>query len=407
VLVFFVTLQTAQANRCPALDPPGTEQYIVRILAGDVEELLWQLKVAWPNTTLLLADGVYRLMPRQTLEVQAQQITIRSASGKREAVVIEGGYNNITINADDCTVADMTLRAPRFHNIQVRGELGVSRARMYNLHLQDAGQQFIKVSTGDGAQGKFADDGLVACSLIEYSTHSRGTDRSPPSYTNGVDILAGRGWVIRDNVFRRIRSEAGPAGPAILAWKNAMDTRIEGNVIIDSWRGIALGLMGPDRYSRGGSQVVYDHQNGMVMNNVILALHEPADAAIENNFAFNSQVLHNTIYYNETLRHAVNWSIEYRLSPTTVLIANKLTNLPVRKRHPIPAQESRVEGNVAGAKPEWFRDIMSEDYHLTPNAPAIDQGTSSLENLTDIDGDTRPAGRVSDAGADESTYGLE
>jgi len=98
-----------------------------------------------------------------------------------------------------------------------------------------------------------------------------------------VNILARKGWVIRDNVFRRIRSQAGPAGPAILVWKNSRDTVIRRNLIIDSCRGIALGLSSPNTCSRGGVNVVYDHQNGLVENNVILVLHEPDDAAIENN----------------------------------------------------------------------------------------------------------------------------
>jgi hypothetical protein len=36
-----------------------------------------------------------------------------------------------------------------------------------------------------------------------------------------------------------------------------------------------------NKRSRGGSDVEFDHQNGLVVNNVILALTEPADSAIE------------------------------------------------------------------------------------------------------------------------------
>ncbi len=75
-----------------------------------------------------------------------------------------------------------------------------------------------------------------------------------------------------------------------------MDTEIRRNLIVDSWRGIAVGLMAPNNLSRGGANVLYDHQNGIVDNNVILALNEPADAAIENNYALNSQIQNNTIY---------------------------------------------------------------------------------------------------------------
>jgi hypothetical protein len=371
------------------------------IKSGSVQELLQQSRTASPDTTLLLEDGTYALASNQSLEVRAPRVTISSVSGNRGAVIITGGSNNISINANDVTIADLTLRNPRFHNIQVHGERGVARTTIYNVHLMDAGQQFIKVSAGDGTQGKFADDGLVACSLIEYTTYARGTDVTPPAYTNGVDIIAGKGWSIRDNTFRRIRSQAGPAGPAILVWRNATDTTIQRNLIVDCWRGIALGLSAPNHRSRGGAEVQYDHQNGLVENNVILALHEPADAAIENNFALHSRVLHNTVYYNETLKHAVDWAIEYRFPPTTAIIQNNLTNRRILKRSPYPHQEATVQGNVTHATAGWFRAMTAEDFHLVERTPALDAGVAVPDSLEDIDGDKRPIGQAPDAGADE------
>jgi hypothetical protein len=138
-----------------------------------------------------------------------------------------------------------------------------------------------------------------------------------------------------------------------------------------------------------------------VENNVILALHEPADAAIENNFALHSRVLHNTVYYNEAIKHTVDWAIEYRFPPTTAVIQNNLTNLRILKRPPYPHQEARVEGNVTHAAPAWFRDVTREDIHLVEAAPAIDAGVSVPDSTGDIDGDTRPVGDAPDAGADE------
>jgi hypothetical protein len=400
-VLFSAVSKVAAADFCPRLDAPGQGQQVRVIKSGDVRELLQQLASASPNTTLQLTDGIYRLASNQSLEVNTPGITIRGASRNRTAVIVEGGYNNISINSIDVIVADLTLRNPGFHNIQVRGEKGVVRTKIYNVHLLDAGQQFIKVSTGDGLAGNFADDGLIACSLIEYTTYSRGTGSTPPSYTNGVDILAGKGWLIRDNIFRRIRSQAGPAGPAILVWKNALDTVVRRNVIFDSSRGIALGLSAPDRYSRGGPEVKYDHQHGLVENNVIIALREPADAAIENNYSLNSRIFHNTVYYNPRIKHAVNWSIEYRFPPTTAIIKNNLTNLPIIKRHPSPVQEAIAAGNVTDAAETWFRDVSVVDMRLVATALAIDRGVLLPESQEDGDGTRRPFGRASDAGAFE------
>lgn len=353
-----------QRRFCPPLPSPRAEQKSLHIASGEVSTLLEALRTARPGTTLLLADGLYPLAPHQSLEVSTPGITIRGASGRRAAVVIEGGYNTVSINADDVTVADVTLRNSTFHAIQVRGEVGLVRPTIYNVHLVDAGQQFVKVSTGDGTQGKFADAGLVACSLIEYTTHARGTDSTPPSYTNGVDILAGKDWVIRDNVFRHIRSQAGPTGPAVLVWKNAMNTLIQRNLILDSWRGIALGLSAPDAGSRGGAHVVYDHQNGLVENNVILALHKAADAAIENNYALNSRIVNNIVHYNEEINHGVRWSIEYRFLPTQVLIKENHTNFPIMKRKPYPEKKSIVQNNTIHTRRNWFVDIIKGNLNL-------------------------------------------
>ena len=349
----------AKASRfCPRLATPQHQRQTVMIQSGDIRSLRRQLDKAAPGTTFLFADGTYSLTKRQVLKVATPQITIRSASGNRDGVIIEGGRNNIAVNADDFTVADLTLRTPRHHNIQVRGEKGAQRPTIYNVHLVDAGQQFVKVSAGKGTPRKFSDQGLVACSLIEYTTYSRGSSSSPASYTNGIDMLAGKGWVIRDNTLRRIRSKEGKAGPAILIWKNAQDTVITRNLIIDSWRGIALGLGKPNKYSRGGPQVQFDHQNGRVENNIILALNEPADSAIENNWANNSHIIGNVIYYNEKLKHKVNWSIEYRFPPTTVVIQNNLSNLPILKRRPFPHNEAQQAGNVTNAPPQRFQPFL-------------------------------------------------
>ena len=62
--------------------------------SGDAAGLVAKVRAALPDTTFLLADGVYNLTSAQSLEVRAPRITIRSASGNRNAVIIHGGYNN-------------------------------------------------------------------------------------------------------------------------------------------------------------------------------------------------------------------------------------------------------------------------------------------------------------------------
>jgi hypothetical protein len=380
----------AECEYCPPLGPPGPEQTVVEV--SSIEELRSELASASPDTTLSLADGIYDLSGGPDLQVYSPGVTIRSASGNRDAVIIQGGGNNLSILASHTTVADLTLRNAVNHDIQVHGEVGVLGTIIYNVRLQDSGQQLFKVSTGLGDIGTFGDEGLVACSLLEYTTNA------PSDYTNGVLVLAGRDWVIRDNELRRIRGPSGPAGPAILFWKNASGSVVKRNFIAECWRGIALGLEPPDAYSRGWPDVTHDHQDGLVENNVIIALEAQVDAPIENNHALNSRILHNTIF---TVNSTVLWSIETRFAGTTAVVKNNLANRQTLNRSPGEA-EMVEEGNVLDATSAWFRGLESADFHLVAGAPAADRGVAVPESPEDIDGDARPAGTSPDAGADES-----
>ena len=49
-----------------------------------------------------------------------------------------------------------------------------------------------------------------------------------------------------------------------------------------------------------------------------------------------------------------------------------------------------------------FRNAAAADFHLNAGAAAIDAGSPTNSPATDIDGDTRPAGKAPDAGADET-----
>jgi len=395
-------VQLTDSPLCQTFPSPDPHFPIIKVKAGDVQALTKLVRKARPGTTIMLEDGVYVLDTKQSIRIKVPGLTLRGASRNRDAVRIEGGSSGIVIAANYVTIADLTVAKPRFHSIQVRGERGVSYTRIYNVHLIDAGQQFVKISAGNGEDGRYGDHGLVACSHIEYTTYSKGNGRTPPSYTNGIDILAGKDWVVRDNVIRRIRSEKGPAGPAILVWKNAQNTVIKRNRIVDSWRGIALGLMAAGKRSRGGPDVLYDHQNGLIENNVILVIGDPADAAIENNFARESKIYHNTIFYRDDLHHQARWSIEYRFPPTEGIdIRNNLSNLPIRKRSPFPGEQAVTGGNVTTADAGWFVDVFDEDVHLLPNVAPVDAGEVLVGTHQDFDGTTRPIGKKPDSGADE------
>jgi hypothetical protein len=383
---------------CPPLPPPSGA--IVNV--SNVTQLQNAVNNLASNTTILIADGTYDLT--NTLNIRAvNNVALRSASGNRDGVVIRGkgmsnaSYGNVPhvaaiYDANDVLIADVTLRDAYFHLVQVHGEEGPQRPRFYNLHLIDSGEQFIKGST-DGSQNprRYADGGLVECSLFEY------TDRARSNYTNAVDVLAGADWIIRDNVFRRIRAPIGQlAGPAILMWRNSLNTIVERNQFIECDRAIALGLSAPDANARGGN-LTYDHQGGRIRNNFIYRAAGSAtgDVGITVNYSNNYKIDYNTVILNTSFA----WTIEYRFAASTGFVRYNLTDGPIVQRD---GASGTLAGNLTNAQSAWFVNAAAGDLHLTASATAaIDQAVALADVVDDFDGHFRPGGTAPDVGADE------
>jgi len=349
------------------------------------------------NTTILIADGTYDLT--NTLNIRGvTNVAIRAQSGNRAGVVLRGrgmsnpAYGSVphvvaVYNASNVLIADLTLRDAYYHLIQIHGEADADGVHMHNLHLVDAGEQFVKGSTA-GPPGPYADDGEVSCSTFEY------TDRARSDYTNAVDVLAGSNWVIRDNVFRNIRAPLGQlAGPAILMWRNSLDTTVERNLFIECDRAIALGLSSPDANSRNG-ETVYDHQGGIIRNNMIYR-EGPGDTGITVNYARDVEISHNTVILNGTFPWG---AIEYRFAATNAWIHNNLTDAPIWQRNGATAA---ISGNLTSAELGWFVDPGSGDLHLRSGTPPVDAISPVASVADDYDGAPRPYGPAVDIGADE------
>ncbi len=388
----FQPAATASVCRQCGWRPPEGPVVAVRTVA----ELERAAASARSGETILLADGVYAL--RRMIDLATPHVTLRGRSGDPDKVVLHGrGMTGdsvgigISVSAPDVTIADVTIRDLGSHAIQIRGERGASRFTLHNARLQDTGQQLLKGSVSEAPV--YADDGLVACSRFSYTSHA------PSDYTNGVDLLATSGWVIRDNQFVRIRgpeADGWRAGPAILVWAASSNTIIERNVILDSFRGIALGLGDTaSRYARNGERA-YDHSGGLVRNNVIVNLNRWADEAVEANAARDVRIDHNTVF----TEGSTPWSISLRFAASDALVRNNLTNHRVFLRD---GGQATLDGNVTSARRSWFVDAPNGDMHLAPaGRPAIDAGVAIADITSDFDRAARPAGRAPDAGAFET-----
>lgn len=334
--------------------------------------------------TILLENGTYTISGM--LWVSASGVTVRSRSGNREAVILQGDgmtgsvSHIFNVAGNNFTAQDMTLKRVANHAIQLQINVDGFTAR--NLHVLDAGEQMLKIAYDAGNMSASSDNGLVENSLFEYSA-----GRGPQYYIGGVDAHNAKNWIVRDNTFKNIKSPSDDIAEfAIHFWSESQNTLVERNMIINCDRGIGFGLG-----ERG-------HIGGIIRNNMIY--HDSsegfADVAIGLEDARNPQVYNNTIYMANSYPNA----IEYRFGSTTgVQIYNNLTNKAITARD---GASGTAANNVTNAQASWFVAPASGNLHLKSSiSSVVDQGRSISGLTNDFDKETRPKGSGVDIGADE------
>ena len=341
-----------------------------------------QANASGGNMTILIANGTYQIASTsQYPYITANNVVFRSLSGKRDSVIIRGGGMVSTSSAEDgfsivgnnVTIADLTIKEVGNHGIQVSGH----NLYVHNVRIQNTYQQMIKGATAAAS----IDSAIVQCSLMEYPAGI-----GPNYYIGGLDIHKGKGWIVRDNVFKNIISPAGsPAEHAVHFWDNCMNNTVERNLIINCDRGIGFGL--------GTSP----NSGGLICNNMIYnnGWGQFDDVGIGLETSPNTRVYNNTVfiqYFN---------AIEYRFTGTTNAdIKNNLTNQAIAARD---GGTATLGTNVTNAQSNWFVNVNAGDLHIPSFNPAvIDQGTSLSAFVTgDIDKTSRPQGVAFDIGAHE------
>jgi hypothetical protein len=342
------------------------------------------------DTTIVLADGTYTLS--DTLYVNAPDVTIKSASGNRANVIVQGDAmsasavvkNVIRAAAANFTIESVTLQKSGWHLIQIVGENNADFPVIRNVIFRNAWEQMLKVTYNDANTSVGSDNGLVEASVFEFTAGLAGQ-----YYTGGIDAHNARNWVVRGNTFRNIASpNTAIAEHAIHFWSGSADTLVEKNLIINCDRGIGFGLL----QGRG-------HLRGIVRNNMIYHAAGGgnfADVAIEAAESPGTQIYNNTIFMQNGYPNA----IEYRYPQTSgLLIANNLTNKAIQARDGATAT---VTDNLTNALASWFVGPSTGDLHLASATGApIDAGQSVLGLSEDIDSQPRPQGAGIDVGADE------
>ncbi|GAK59948.1 hypothetical protein U27_06934 [Candidatus Vecturithrix granuli] len=358
----------------PLPDPRGST-----VTVSTVSELVnaVQHANATGNLTIFLEDGTYAL--DQVLWISGNNVAFRSKSGRQDAVIIHGhgmygGISHIfNVPGDNFVVADMTIGWVANHAVQIHSD--ADNPIIHNVRFVDTGEQMLKVSYRPDDNDS-SDNGLVEWCVFEYSAGV-----GPQYYIGGIDAHQAHNWIIRNNLFRNIRSPEGElAEHAIHFWSESQNTLVENNMITNCDRGIGFGLG-----DRG-------HIGGMIRNNMV---HTTRDVGIGLENAHGTRVYHNTVF----TEHYRN-SIEYRFAGTRdVSILNNLTNVAIASRD---GGSGKVETNITNAQPSWFVNPRSGDLHLATSEPrVVDQGQPLPEVFQDFDCDLRPRDRGYDIGADE------
>ena len=411
-----VTAQTGiQApSGCGPLPAPAGD--VIHVDPSGIGSLTSTVASAHSGDTILLADGVYDLHGVY-LRLATPGVTLRSASGNREAVILDGNYQTaeiVQIAASDVTIADLTLRRALHHPIHVvpSEQADTLRTVIYNVHVIDPGQQAIKINQ-NAQMTRFVDDGLIACSHIELTDAGRPRvwEINDNCYTGGVDAHQARDWTVRDNLIEGFWCDRGLSEHSIHFWRGCRDTLVERNVLRDNARGIGFGLVttGPGRTydddpcpAAGGGYV--DHYGGVIRNNVVFAGRE---ALFASQYGFDCGVclwqacgasaVHNTVASTT----APFSSIEWRFDHTDVDVVNNLVTHQLRDR----GGTARLAGNLQYQPLSLFVDGAGGDLHLDCDAQAaIDRGADVAAGLCDgdLDSEPRPQGAGRDVGADEA-----
>lgn len=391
------------AGRCaPFPAPTGS---IVRVTPSQAAMLPGLVASAASGTTIVLATGVYPV-PASGIAFATPGVTLRSESGVPADVTLDGQATTpevLRVTASDITIAEVTVTRAVDHLIHVSpgGDTGISGLVFYGLRFIDGGEQFLKVNQNGTA---YPDNGTVACSSFELTDSGRPrVERTPDGcYTGGIDVHGGRGWVVRNNIFRNIYCAGeGLAEHAVHFWTGARDTLVENNLILNCARGIGFGL-GASRAGRTYADDPYPaitnvgHFDGVIRNNFVWANNDWFDTGIGLEQSPGTKVLHNTVV--STAGGSFFTSIDYRFSGTQgVVVRNNLTRRITQR----DGATGAVDHNLESTPDTSFVSFGTGDLRLVTGAAlAIDQGVADPASGLDIDGLPHDAG-LPDLGAHE------
>ena len=380
--------------KAPPLPPP--EGGIIRV--GTVEQLLEAVEKVQPGETILVADGHY-MMPRY-FEIRTDGVTLHSASGDRNAVIIDGAQSKHgeILGVSGCrgvTIADITIQNIKWNGFKINSNANVQELTIYNCVIHNIWQRGVKgVMVPEEKREEIRPRRCRVQYCLFYNDRPKRyaddeadtAENFQGNYVGGIDVMYAMDWTISDNVFIGIQGRTGEGRGGIFVWVDSRGCVIERNFIVDCDVGISLG--NPHR----GEGVTVHCTDLVVRNNFITRAHENGIFAA---YTRSCLVQHNTIHDPDSELERL---IRVILDNEELVIANNLLSGPPLQNLSTPP--ARLVQNWTTPRATFFVDPEEGDLHLLETVDQIvDQADISWSTKRDVDGERR--GEQSDIGADE------
>ena len=389
----------------PAISAPDPKIKVVRC-STSVQLLDLFYRGMDESLTILLKDGEYDLSywiwgndgNGTEILLDKPGTTLMGESRDPRKVIIRGrGFNGgdyseemIKVAADKITLAYLTVKDVGANGVKIQKSL--NNLTIHNVIFEDVGERCIKAPR-DNPDSPAISNGVSVryCAFSQFTplTADRPNgERATLDYIAGLDVMYGRNWEVRDNIFKNIRGANGEGRGGVFFWVNSRNILVDGNVFWKLDRGIALG-------NPSGSNLDSHVDSALVRNNLV---YNARYFAVEICSTAHARVYNNTIYSDLSKPMAFHF---WRNQPGNTLRNNLVVgglNKAGGGVFPDTGNNHWVPGN--GGMQNWFVDPAKADFHITDKASGLLDKGAVLEEVP-MDWEGQPRNGKNDIGMDE------
>jgi len=336
------------------------------------------------------------MMPHY-VQIAADNVTLRGASGRRERVVLDGAQSRdgelLGVSAcSGVTIADLSIQNIKWNGFKINSQTNVQKLTIYNCIIHNIWQRGVKgVKVPEAGRETIRPRHCRIQYCLFYNDRPKrlsddAADIAKGNYIAGIDVMFAADWVISDNVFVGIQGRTQEGRGAVFVWHDSRDCIIERNIIIDCDVGLQLG--NPHK-----PEGIRHHCVRFIARNNFIT--RAPEAGIVTVYTKDCKVLNNTIHDPENRLQRLLRTV---FANDGLMFANNLLSGPGIRNE----SESKVTlvNNLIGDFADVFTDPKAGDLHLARfSAQLVDRARVLAEVVDDIDG--RPRGTRPDIGADE------